>query len=86
MDGSRSSNAVIDCMKSEDMKLVGRSDRLGCGWLGGFEAGGTEGVPFGAGDCVILELMVLGVGGAVPCALPVGLDEDPPWPGAAGAL
>ena len=35
---------------------------------------------------MILELMVLGVGGAVLCALPVGLDEDPPWPGAAGAL
>jgi hypothetical protein len=61
------------------MKLGGRSDRLGCGWLGGFEAGGTEGVPFEAGDCVILELMVLGVGVAVLCALPVGVDEDPPW-------
>jgi hypothetical protein len=65
------------------MKRQGRGrDTLGGGktelllnllWLPtlrGFKAGGTEGVPFGAGDCMILELMVLGVG----------------WPGAAGAL
>lgn len=75
----------MDCMNSADMKLDDRSG-ICCGWLAGFEAGGTEGVPFGAGDCVMLEFMVLGVGGAVPCALPVGFDEGPPWPGAAGAL
>jgi hypothetical protein len=36
--------------------------------------------------CVVLQLMVLGVKVAVPCALSVGVDEDPPWSGAAGAL
>jgi len=64
------------------MKLGVRSDRLGWSWLAGFEARGTERVQFKVGDCVMLELMIFGVRGALPCALPVGLDEGPSWSGA----